>query len=245
VYKCMGNEKVEKIKIMAWYTVYYLVITLFEGWILWNMDWIRDIDMFYQGRPILSDFQGCHALYMIQTGFYIHMIASLVFLEERLNDFHQMLIHHFISLILILGSYRFLWHRMGLVVFFLHDSVDFFLYFAKMFHAKKWMTLANSFFALFCLFFLLFRLVLFPFVVIWPVFNAPEYTTHAVYHYNAHFHTMWNQRGICLNGHCTSPYLIMAYGILSLFGLHLVWFEQVAKSLFNVLSGSSKDSREE
>jgi hypothetical protein len=70
-------------------------------------------------------------LYLYQVGFYLQLIVSLVFIDEKLDDFYEMLTHHVITLLLVLKSYSSYYHRAGIYTFFLHDAVDIFLYWAK------------------------------------------------------------------------------------------------------------------
>ena len=114
-------SKIPKIKENIWYTIFYGSTCIFTMYISWNLRWFWNTSLLYTGLPFLADFEGCRILYLVQFSFYLHLVIALVFVDERLSDFDQMLVHHVITLSLVFLSYRCIWHRLGLVVFFLHD----------------------------------------------------------------------------------------------------------------------------
>lgn len=91
-------------------------------------------------------------LYFAQCGFYLHSVYATLFMDTWRKDFHIMLIHHFVTMALIIVSYgaryeRILdfkklifiviifikkrFHKIGLLVLFVHDITDIFLESAK------------------------------------------------------------------------------------------------------------------
>jgi len=63
-------------------------------------------------------------LYLLQAAAWIVTAFSHVFLEERHKDYLMMLVHHVVTIALILLSYHFNFVRLGVVIMFLHDSSD-------------------------------------------------------------------------------------------------------------------------
>lgn len=44
-------------------------------------------------------------LYLLQFGYYIQLLINLVFIDEKLDDFYEMLTHHIVTLIMVSLSY--------------------------------------------------------------------------------------------------------------------------------------------
>lgn len=62
--------------------------------------------------------------YMIQTGYHLQSLLYMVFLSPIRNDFIEMLLHHLVTLVLIVGSYLANYSAFGALVAFLHDIGD-------------------------------------------------------------------------------------------------------------------------
>lgn len=70
-------------------------------------------------------------LYFVECGFYIHSVYATLFMDEKRKDFAVMLIHHFLTLVLIIVSYGTRYHKIGVMVLFVHDATDIILEFTK------------------------------------------------------------------------------------------------------------------
>lgn len=127
-------------------------------------------------------------MYFVQCGFYLHSIYGTIYMDSKRKDFVAMLIHHVLTMTLIFVSYatrcvlnsmadffrvlKFhinieydLWylryHKIGLLVLFVHDITDIWLELAKTLHYLSsregnreypaWETAANGCFILFIL----------------------------------------------------------------------------------------------
>lgn len=64
------------------------------------------------------------ALYVTEAGFYFHSIYATIFMDAWKKDSIAMLIHHVLANALILFSLNFRYHRIGLIVLYLHDVAD-------------------------------------------------------------------------------------------------------------------------
>lgn len=64
--------------------------------------------------------------YLTQSAFYLHQILILN-AEARRKDHWQMMTHHVITVVLMLGSYSYNYTRVGCLVMMLMDLCDIFL----------------------------------------------------------------------------------------------------------------------
>ncbi|KAM9111859.1 ceramide synthase 1 [Pangshura tecta] len=70
--------------------------------------------------------------YLLQGSFYGHSIYATVYMDAWRRDSVVMLIHHVVTLTLIVFSYAFRFHNVGILVLFLHDINDVQLEFTKL-----------------------------------------------------------------------------------------------------------------
>ncbi len=70
--------------------------------------------------------------YFIECGLYLHSVYATVFMDAWRKDSIVMIIHHFITLALILVSYGARYYKIGVLVLFLHDVSDVNLEFTKL-----------------------------------------------------------------------------------------------------------------
>nr|XP_014433665.1 ceramide synthase 1 [Pelodiscus sinensis] len=70
--------------------------------------------------------------YLLQGSFYGHSIYATVYMDTWRKDSVVMLVHHVVTLTLIVFSYAFRFHNVGILVLFLHDISDVQLEFTKL-----------------------------------------------------------------------------------------------------------------
>ncbi|ETE61481.1 Ceramide synthase 1, partial [Ophiophagus hannah] len=70
--------------------------------------------------------------YLLQGSFYAHSIYATLYMDAWRKDSVVMLIHHVVTLTLIVFSYVFRYHNIGILVLFLHDFSDIQLEFTKL-----------------------------------------------------------------------------------------------------------------
>ncbi|XP_015743942.1 ceramide synthase 1 isoform X1 [Python bivittatus] len=70
--------------------------------------------------------------YLMQGSFYCHSIYATLYMDAWRKDSVVMLIHHVVTLTLIILSYVFRYHNIGILVLFLHDISDIQLEFTKL-----------------------------------------------------------------------------------------------------------------
>nr|KAF6401530.1 hypothetical protein HJG63_009594 [Rousettus aegyptiacus] len=76
--------------------------------------------------------QDIAAAYLLQGSFYGHSIYATLYMDAWRKDSVVMLVHHVVTLVLIVSSYAFRYHNVGILVLFLHDISDVQLEFTKL-----------------------------------------------------------------------------------------------------------------
>ncbi|KER24166.1 hypothetical protein T265_08104 [Opisthorchis viverrini] len=175
-----------------------------------------------------------YRVYLLQLGFYLHSLWSVLFIDVWRKDSAVLIIHHFMTLLLLQFSLVLRLHRIGALVVFLHDLNDVFLEIAKVNvylqtrHGKKRpinVILANLFFALFTISWVIMRLYWFPLKVLYA--------------------TSWGLYITNLGRECRS-FLFFNSMLWALFAMHLYWFRFIAiMAVRLILRPSSGDMRED
>ncbi|XAR51258.1 hypothetical protein NMG60_11005830 [Bertholletia excelsa] len=166
------RKKLNKFKESAWKCVYFLSSELFALFVTYNEPWFTSTKHFWVGPedqvwPDQKVKLKLKTYYMYAAGFYSYSIFALIFWETRRSDFAVSMAHHITSVILIVSSYILRFSRVGSVVLVLHEGCDVFLETAKMFRYSGIQRIADIFFVLFTLSWLILRLICFPFWIIW------------------------------------------------------------------------------
>lgn len=256
--------KIEKLEIQrftesAWFSLYYPLFVLFGLYVLRDATWMYNLDeLFYhfpQGHlqdlvdhtgggggsstaasrtPLLKFYS------LVGCGFYLQAIVALVFVDERMKDYVEMLVHHASTIVLIFLSVFTMHHRVGSLILILHDVVDIFLYSAKAMHSAKKQTGANILFFAFTVSFLVLRLMLFPYIVYLLAVNPNRLfwpSTHFLFRHvpNVSVPIEFSSYGLCLNRYCISTHHFLNALLLVLVVLHVYWFVLVVKLLVKTL----------
>ncbi|CAL8104811.1 unnamed protein product [Calicophoron daubneyi] len=175
-----------------------------------------------------------YRIYTLQLGFYMHSLWSVVCIDAWRKDSAVLVIHHFMTILLLEFSLVLRLHRLGALVVFLHDLNDVFLEVAKCnvylqvrngrtypIHIK----LSNFFFTIFTISWMLMRLYWYPLKVLYA--------------------TSWGAY-INLVGRDCRSFLFFNTMLWALFLMHIYWFRFISimavRLLFHPLSG---DIREE
>lgn len=168
-------------------------------------------------------------IYFVECGFYLHSIYATICMDAVRKDFFVMLLHHVITLTLIVVSYATRYHKVGLMVLFVHDITDILLEFTKCnvylknrngkFYSIH-ETISNWCFAAFAFAWFLFRLYWYPLKIL--------YTTSVVSVHRAYL------RGCGLYAFFNS-----LLGILLI--LNIYWFYFVLLFLYKVATGQLKE----
>ena len=189
--------------------------------------WVLDSDEFWNEWPqIPSD--AIKFYYQVQIGAYFH---QLLWTEVSRSDAVEMILHHFVTLVLLIGSFCMNFTRIGTFILIIHDSADIFLEFGKTLNyialARKNKILGficDLFFAAFALTFGFTRLYIFPVRVLYPVF-----VTCSVYF-----------------GYDWSGLIVYKVFLSILQCLHIFWFYLILRMVFIMFSsGHLEDIRED
>lgn len=209
----------------SWRCAFYFS-AFFGGVIaLHDKPWVYNLREVWAGFPKQSLLPSQYWYYFSEMGFYLSLIFSLTFDVKR-KDFNEQVIHHIATLTLLSFSWISNYIRIGTLVMVVHDSADILLEGAKVLNYAGWNKMANSVFVVFTAFFMLTRLVIFPFWLIhctW-VYPLELYPPFFGYYF---FNVM----------------------LVVLQALHLYWAVLISrmlyKSLFSTLEGDDRSDEEE
>ena len=153
--------QVEKLSEICWQLTYHVVFTLYGTVVLHDKIWLSDITqcwMNYPKHPLLSDVNNYYL-----AGFSFYMSSTLTFLyQSKRKDSLQMLLHHLVTLLLIMFSYSINFIRIGTLVLLIHECGDIPLLIAKIFVIlkKKWLT--DVIFVIFVITWIITRIIIYP-----------------------------------------------------------------------------------
>ncbi|XP_074524964.1 ceramide synthase 2-like [Halichoeres trimaculatus] len=150
----------------SWRFVFYLAAFTAGLASLINTPWFWDDRECWKNYPKQHVAEIHQWYYILEMGFYLSLLLS-VSVDVKRKDFKEQVIHHIATLFLIGFSYCTNFVRVGTLVMLLHDSSDFLLESAKMFHYAGWTRTCDSLFVIFALVFLVTRLVVLPSRVIY------------------------------------------------------------------------------
>nr|XP_020468745.1 ceramide synthase 2-like isoform X2 [Monopterus albus] len=145
----------------CWRFVVYLVAFTAGLGTLINTPWLWDHRECWRGYPRQPVAEAHYWYYILEMGFYLSLLLC-VSVDVKRKDFKEQVIHHITTIFLIGFSYCANYVRIGTLVLLVHDSSDFFLESAKMFHYAGWARMCDTLFIIFSLVFLVTRLVVFP-----------------------------------------------------------------------------------
>lgn len=109
-------------------------------------------------------YKDTEVVYLLELSFWLSCLTFMM-VETIRSDSVELLLHHVATITLISLSYVYNYYRIGLVVMFLHDVGDVFLYSAKALNYLQQQRLTNFLFLSFVVSFVVCRLILFPIVV--------------------------------------------------------------------------------
>lgn len=152
----------------VWRSFAYTVLLLFGLFTLCTEDWVLSPSQYSYKWPANKTPYKIVLYYKIEM---IHYALSLVyvFIEPKMKDFNQMVVHHIVTLYLILVSYRIKFLRYGAPIMLLHDFSDPFMEIGKtLFYLKK-QEIADQFFVVFAAIFVINRCFLYTTFIVYPV----------------------------------------------------------------------------
>lgn len=143
------------------------------------------------------------------------------------GDFTEMFIHHFATAFLIIGSTYIRFHRGGSMVLLVHDITDIFVDLLRTSHFLKWKTSTNVSFTLVFTSWILFRLGIYPFVVLKGVWDY------------AHLITIVGDVKLeIFNAYAP----IFCFAMITIVGLNIFWFYHLIRIAYLIVAkGEQKD----
>ncbi|CAG0895516.1 unnamed protein product [Cyprideis torosa] len=118
--------KLEKLGETGWRSLAYLSLFSLGIFALWDKPHFSDTRECWVGYPKHSIPMAIYWYYMIELSFYWSLLF-FQFLDTRRKDFWQMLVHHVVTISLIVFSWITNFHRIGTLIMLLHDCADVFL----------------------------------------------------------------------------------------------------------------------
>ncbi|XP_030640575.1 ceramide synthase 2 [Chanos chanos] len=162
----------KKFREASWRFTFYLLAFIAGLAALVDKPWLYDLQEMWKGFPTLTLLPSQYWYYMIELGFYASLLFSVASDVKR-KDFKEQIIHHVATIMLISFSWCVNYIRAGTLIMLLHDSSDYLLESAKMFNYAGWRNTCNYIFILFAAVFIVTRLIIFPFRIMYCTWIYP------------------------------------------------------------------------
>lgn len=202
-----------------WRFLFYTVFCIVGYYTLFvpePVSWIQSSDNFWTNWPRHPITPAVALYYQLELGAYFH---QLLWTEISRSDALEMLLHHAVTIILVVLSFLTNFTRIGTTILLLHDSADVFLESAKVFNyisktpGSDWSKpVCDVLFGTFAVTFFVTRLIFFPRHILYSVI----FTAHSLYGFS-------------------TPYFIFAVMLTILQLLHIFWFYLIARMVYQLI----------
>lgn len=165
--------------------VFHFAISVLGLWYSWDKEWWGDTVLLWKNLPFHTVDPGMTWYYLVQSSYNLEAIISLLELSLTMKfynpikrfpvsigwsktvrgDFREMVVHHVVTNLLIIGSSHFRCTRIGSMVFLVHDISDVPVDLSKLANFLKWKRATAICFCSMCVLWLIFRLGILPFVI--------------------------------------------------------------------------------
>ncbi|KAM9111771.1 ceramide synthase 4 isoform 1-T3 [Pangshura tecta] len=153
----------------SWRFTFYF-ISFFTGLaVLYDKPWFWDHRKCWVGYPQQPLLPSVFWYYMLELSFYSSLVCTLPFDVKR-KDLSQQIVHHVATIFLICFSYCANYLRIGTLVMVIHDASDCILEPTKIFNYMKWRRICDGLFIIFSAVFLITRLLIFPYKVLYNTY---------------------------------------------------------------------------
>ncbi|XP_033762734.1 ceramide synthase 2-like isoform X2 [Pecten maximus] len=158
--------RMKKFRECSWHFLFYLSSFVIGMYVLWDKPYFWDSKHCWisSGRQHVPN--DVYWYYTIELGFYWNLVFTLV-TDHKRKDFRELVVHHFVTMMLIYFSFAANQVRIGTLVLLVHDAVDFWLAGAKMANYVKKPTLTDILFGVFFVVWIITRMYIYPFRVVW------------------------------------------------------------------------------
>ncbi|KAI9222878.1 TLC domain-containing protein [Blastocladiella britannica] len=148
--KALGCRKsmIDRFSEQGWLVIYYTLSWGAGMYFAMGAPWWKDTVHFWTDAPHLYLSASFKAYYLAQCAFWIQQLF-VIHIEKPRKDHLQMLVHHIVTIALIVSSYYTNYTRIGCAVLATMDVGDIFLCSAKCFNYVHWRTICDATFVLF------------------------------------------------------------------------------------------------
>jgi hypothetical protein len=228
-----GKKKFKRVAESSWRFVYYLCAFFAGLYILKDEPQFSNVADCWKNWPHQNVPDNVWWYYIIETGFYWSLLFSTIVFDVRRADFMQMMLHHFVTILLLSLSFSINFIRVGTLVLLSHDAADILLDLLKLFRYANWDMALNVGYLVFMAIWISSRLIYYPFWVI----NSTIYDAPRMIQENYRYEDLF-QRPIC-------PRLLVGM-LCTLVFLHIFWTYVLIKIAIQATTttGKMEDIRE-
>jgi hypothetical protein len=219
----LDEKKIVKFVEAFWRAFFYTCFCLLGYYALFvpeTASWISDPAENWRNWPYHQINPTILLYYQIELGCYFH---QLLWTDRNHSDSLEMMIHHIVTISLIVISYLTNFFRVGTTILLIHDISDVFLESAKVFHysskpqSHQWLkNVVDVIFGIFAVTFFVTRLVIYPGFVLRSVFTD-GYNTFGLGWWGAYVYSVL---------------------LLALQCLHVFWFYLIARMIYKLIFDS-------
>lgn len=173
----------KKLSDSSWSFVFYFTMSWYGIYVLWNKPWVTQTKECWSEWPELTVSNDVYWYYLLELGYYISYVYML-FTDHKRKDFLEFFIHHNVTVILMMLSWSVNVVRIGTLVLCIHDPVDYILALGKSAVYCKKQVVADRLFVLFLPLWIVTRLVVYPYIVLYSVYvELPTLAENSSYLY--------------------------------------------------------------
>ncbi|XP_069111914.1 ceramide synthase 2-like [Argopecten irradians] len=158
--------RMKKFRECSWHFLFYLSSFFVGLYVLWDKPYFWDAKYCWISNVRQHVPNDIYWYYTIEMAFYWNLVFTLV-TDHKRKDFKELVVHHVVTMNLIYFSFAANQVRIGVLVLLVHDAVDFWLDGAKMANYVKKSSLTDTLFGIFFVVWIITRLYLYPFRVVW------------------------------------------------------------------------------
>lgn len=131
----LGEKETRKAPESLWKLIFYTSTWCYSIYLLFftKYDFFFNPPLtFYRWRNGQNVPQDIYSFYMVQLSLYFHSVYATLYMDVWRKDSVVMLLHHFVTLLLVGFSYAFRFTNVGVLILFVHDVTDIILEFTKL-----------------------------------------------------------------------------------------------------------------
>mmetsp|Transcript_11780 Transcript_11780/g.19182 ORF Transcript_11780/g.19182 Transcript_11780/m.19182 type:complete len:352 (-) Transcript_11780:796-1851(-) len=168
-----------KVMDQSWQLAIHVTMTAFAYYLMKDTTWFSDPASTFTPCPSryregeLTRPMELNAYYLMQLAIWMWTAFSCKWLESRRKDYVEMMLHHIVTIVLVLASLLYKEHPMGMLVLIVHDSSDVLLDMMKLANYFKLETSHGYFITEICFFLNTF--------VSWPLLRLYYFPRRVIY----------------------------------------------------------------